>query len=129
MGSILNDATLQAIAAEENSNDYTEDLDAPFTDPEDPEENYGSYAGGFQLPDLDFLKARTGDGSIEDYIEHPLNNHGSRGVAQILRGLTGMFGSLDLGIVDVVLGAFEFTKEKKAEKKAAADQQLNIFNR
>lgn len=67
---------------------------------------------GFNL-DLGFLKSPTGAGSIDDYIEHPMNFFRSRGLGQVLRGLTGLVGSLDLAIIDVVLGAMQFLKERK----------------
>lgn len=59
------------------------------------------------------LTAETGDGSIGDYIDHPMNFNKSQGLAQILRGLTGMVGNLNLAIIDVVMGALRFSREKK----------------
>lgn len=64
--------------------------------------------------DLSLLKAKTGEGRIEDYIEHPMNFMQSRGLAQALRGATGMMGALDLAIIDIVMGVLNFTKERKA---------------
>jgi hypothetical protein len=58
------------------------------------------------------ITAETGSGDIETYIEHPMNYNKSKGLAQILRGLTGIIGNLDLAIIDVVFGAFRFSKEK-----------------
>ncbi len=66
--------------------------------------------------DLSFLQAKTGAGSIEDYIEHPMNIGKSKGMAQLIRGFTGLFGALDLAIIDIVVGMMQFTKEKKVEK-------------
>lgn len=66
--------------------------------------------------DLGFLQAKTGEGSIEQYIDHPMNISKSRGLAQTIRGFTGLFGALDLAIIDVVVGLMQFTKEKKGEK-------------
>lgn len=73
-------------------------------------------------PRLDFtwLKAKTGPGTIDDYVNHPLNMSGSRGVAQMLRGFTGLAGDLDLAIIDIGLGLVEVIKEKKIE--TIADQ-------
>lgn len=62
----------------------------------------------------DFLKAETGEGTVEQYIEHPLNFSSSKGLARIIRGLTGMLGSLNLAIIDIVIGGLEFMKEKKS---------------
>ncbi len=66
-----------------------------------------------QMPDLSFLKAKTGSGSIEEYEQHPLNFRHSQGAAQMIRGFTGMLGDLDLAIIDISLGAFELAKEKR----------------
>jgi hypothetical protein len=63
---------------------------------------------------LEFLKAKTGDGSIESYLDHPLNFTKSLGLARIIRGLTGLLGALDLAVIDIGLGLLEFLKEKKS---------------
>lgn len=63
--------------------------------------------------DLSFLKAPTGAGSIESYIEHPMNFNNSKSLAQVIRGFTGMLGSLDLAIIDIVIGGLNFAKERK----------------
>lgn len=60
-----------------------------------------------------FLTAETGEGAIGDYIEHPLNFAKSKGLARILRGFTGIFGSLSLAVIDIALGTLEFSKERK----------------
>lgn len=65
------------------------------------------------IPDLSFLLAETGPGAIEDYVEHPLNFRGSKGVAQILRGATGIAGNLNYAIIDIGLGLVQLTKEGK----------------
>lgn len=72
--------------------------------------------------DLSFLRARTGEGRIDDYVNHPLNFSGSRGVAQILRGCTGMLGELDLAIVDIVVGGFNVIREKGAVNYGSAER-------
>ena len=74
-------------------------------------ERHGESISDF-LPDFSFLKSKTGDGSIEDYITHPLNIKENRGVAQILRGITGIAGELDYAIIDIALGTIEIIKEK-----------------
>lgn len=63
--------------------------------------------------DLSFLKASTGSGPIEDYLDHPLNFNKGKGMAQMIRGATGLLGSLDLAIIDIFVGLLQFTKEKK----------------
>lgn len=59
------------------------------------------------------LRAETGEGSIGDYIEHPMNFNQSKSVARILRGLTGIMGNLNLAIIDVGLGVLELFKGEK----------------
>lgn len=87
-----------------------------------PEENldYEGYevpekeqSGGLSI-DLSFLKTPTGEGTIEERLDHPLNFSHSRGIAQIIRGLEGIFGSLSLAIVDIALGLLEVIKERRA---------------
>ncbi|UWG95520.1 hypothetical protein LPY66_11360 [Dehalobacter sp. DCM] len=77
---------------------------------------------GISLPSIDFswLRTPTGDGTIEERLEHPLNYSKSRGVAQIIRGAEGFFGSLNLAIVDIVLGILEVMKEKRQGGRAVA---------
>lgn len=59
------------------------------------------------------LTATTGVGSIESYLDHPMNFSKSLGLAQIIRGLSGLIGSLDLAMIDVVMGGLRFSKEKR----------------
>lgn len=59
------------------------------------------------------LTAETGEGSIGDYLEHPLNFNNSKGLAQTIRGITGIVGNLNLAIVDVVFGLLRFSRESK----------------
>lgn len=94
----------------------------PFTDPAldvDAEEL-------FRPAQLDFswIRAKTGPGTIESYINHPLNTSGSRGVAQMLRGATGLLGDLDLAVIDIGLGAVEVLRERRgaASRENVADQ-------
>lgn len=63
--------------------------------------------------DLSLLKAETGEGEIEDYLSHPLNFNNQKSTARVLRGLTGMFGSLRYAMIDIVIGVLEFSKSKK----------------
>lgn len=79
---------------------------------------------GDLLPDMSFILAPTGDGPVEEYIDHPMNIKGSRGSARILRGLTGMLGQLNYAIVDIALGTIEVMKEgKQAHAEAANGEQ------
>lgn len=93
-------------------NNGADDERPPFTDPAldvDAEELFRS------TPALDFswIRAKTGPGTIESYLDHPLNTSSSKGVAQMLRGATGLFGALDLAIIDIGLGAVEVLRERK----------------
>lgn len=63
--------------------------------------------------DLSVLKTETGEGSVEDYLEHTLNFNSSKGMARVLRGLTGMMGSLNFALVDIVVGTLDLMKSSK----------------
>lgn len=73
----------------------------------------------FNMPNLEFLKAKTGEGSIEQYIDHPLNMSKSQGLARVIRGFTGLLGALDLAIIDIIVGILEFSKERKKVTEVA----------
>lgn len=72
--------------------------------------------------DMGFLATKTGAGGIEEYIEHPLNFNKGKGMAQIIRGFTGLFGALDLAIIDILVGILQVSKEKKKEVVANVNQ-------
>lgn len=59
------------------------------------------------------LTAETGEGSIEDYLDHPMNFLKSKGLAQMLRGVHGLGANLKLAIIDVGMGFLRFSKERK----------------
>ncbi|MBK5251097.1 MAG: hypothetical protein JJE29_00405 [Peptostreptococcaceae bacterium] len=65
--------------------------------------------GGFNL---NFLNTPTGPGSIDEYMDHPLNFNESKGMAQIIRGLTGFVDDMALAIIDILVGGFRLFKEK-----------------
>lgn len=113
MGSILESAYADAAAAEAAE-------DPVFNDP-----NLDIDAGQLYGPaiDLSWLKAKTGPGTIESYIDHPLNTSKSRGIAQILRGATGLAGDLDLAVIDIGLGLVEVIKEKRGSIEQAVTDQ------
>lgn len=75
------------------------------------------------IPDMSFILSETGPGPIENYVDHPLNFKGSRGVAQIIRGATGMAGTLNYAIIDIGLGLVQVTKEGKGVEKAVTDTE------
>jgi hypothetical protein len=87
------------------------DLEVMEQEAETVEEAHTTKSGGINLS---FLSAKTGEGSIEEYVDHPLNWNTSRPVAQILRGFTGLFGSLEYALVDIAIGAFRLNKGRKA---------------
>jgi hypothetical protein len=99
---------------EESANNYIPN--------EDKEENNINNESGFNNDEneqkssnsiINMLKAQTGEGSIQSYSNHPLNMNNNNYVGQIIRGLTGMLGSLNFAILDILLGSFGFIKEKK----------------
>ena len=88
----------------------------------------GSYPGGEEVEDmnppgdytkksiLDYLKTKTGEGSVSEYLNHPLNFNQSTALARILRGITGFFGETDFALADILMGLLEFL-QKKTEKE------------
>jgi hypothetical protein len=72
--------------------------------------------GGFNMS---LLTAKTGDGPIEAYLDHPLNFNGSKPVAQMLRCFTGLFGALDYALVDIGMGALNFMRGRKPAAPAS----------
>lgn len=63
--------------------------------------------------DFGFLKARTGEGPVESYLDHPLNFTSSKAMAHTIRGMTGMLGALDLAVVDIGVGLMHWFKDRK----------------
>lgn len=114
--SILNDATIDEM--QQGAADLSQDLDDQTTYQE------AQPGPGINIPQFDFsfLKTPTGSGSIESYIDHVLNPGRSRGLAQMLRGFTGFAGELNLAILDITFGCFEYMKENKAKTAAKAAQ-------
>lgn len=63
----------------------------------------------------DWLKTETGEGDIEQYINHPLNFAKHEGLARIIRGVSGFVGhKLNFAIVDILLGLLYFAKKRTA---------------
>lgn len=71
--------------------------------------NYQNASSG--NPIINFLKSPTGQGSINSYDDHPLNFESNHFLSQTIRGLTGMIGSLDLAIIDVIIGIVGYFKK------------------
>lgn len=99
--------TLDEIANEETVSASHEEVNIPEVQ-EVPETNSRANEMFSRI-----MTAETGEGSIGDYLEHPMNFNKSQGLAQILRGLTGIVGNLNLAIIDVVMGGLRFSKERK----------------
>jgi hypothetical protein len=96
-----------------NVNDYLNEEDAEsltLVNTEEVVQEQEVMQRGFALPE--WLKAETGPGSIESYVDHPMNFNKSMAVGRILRGLTGMFGSLKYAVIDIVLGVLEMGRKK-----------------
>lgn len=68
---------------------------------------------GFTIPE--WVKAQTGPGDVEDYVNHPLNFAKSKGFAQVLRGLTGIVGELRYALLDIGMGILQMSKERKVK--------------
>jgi len=59
------------------------------------------------------LKSPTGEGELLEYAEHPLNFNRSEGMARMIRGASGILGSLDLAILDLVIGLIQVLIERR----------------
>ena len=63
------------------------------------------------------LTAQTGPGTVEDYLDHPLNWSHSVGLAQAIRGFVGLVGNeLRLAIVDIIFGGLRVLTAGKGPK-------------
>jgi hypothetical protein len=78
---------------------------------------YEDYAPPRESQLKKILSAPTGSGSIEEYVDHPLNFNSSKGIAKVIRGLTGILGNLNLAVVDIVLGGLEVSADVKKSPK------------
>lgn len=105
--SIEQEALKQAYDEKQEAKAIFEDMEAEQGTPA-----VDDVADGLKI-DFSFLMAKTGQGSISEYIDHPLNRKQSEGMAQALRGFTGMFGALDYAVVDIVIGGFKVMQENK----------------
>ena len=90
--SLLNEAAREELEKE------LEEIDELFEQTQEPQYRLSDF-----IPNFDFIFSETGSGSVEDYMEHPLNGANSRGVAQMLRGFTGLCGSLNYAVIDITL--------------------------
>lgn len=65
----------------------------------------------WKLPE--WVKAQTGAGEITDYLNHALNFNHSRPLAQLIRGLTGMFGAMNYAVIDIGMGLLGMSRNKR----------------
>lgn len=77
-----------------------------------PEETPSGFSKGNEFIKK-IMTAETGAGSVESYINHPMNFNESKAVARILRGLTGMFDNLNYAIIDVIIGGLDLIKSRR----------------
>ena len=70
---------------------------------------------GTEKTAFDILRTKTAAGSIDDYMDHPVNFGKTAGGAQVARGITGFFGSLDYAIVDIVMGIMRMIMAKRGD--------------
>lgn len=103
-----------------------EELNESFV-PVDDIEDMGAPQGSTRGIDFSFLKATTGEGSVEMYLDHPMNFNNSKGMARVLRGLTGIIGSLDLAIVDITVGLLDLLKMNKKGSGENGNSGVRLF--
>lgn len=95
-------------------------------------DNIGGTVDNSERPrfNFSFLTKETGDGEIESYINHPLNFKSSMGLAQILRGVSGLVGtSLKYALLDIIFGFFRLQRETNANVGTNDNQGVSGFNR
>ena len=64
---------------------------------------------------LKLLLSQTGEGTIESYVNHPINFKSDKNIAQILRGFTGIIGNLNFALLDIIIGGISFFKDRNSE--------------
>lgn len=110
---------------DEAYNSEIEETSAPDMGASDYQEEPTAGGDRFAMPDLSFLAARTGEGSVDEYINHPLNFDNRASTARILRGCTGLCGQLDYALIDIALGVIEKIKEKGEKNKPREWSNIN----
>jgi len=67
------------------------------------------------------LSAQTGPGEISEYQDHPMCYDKSEGLAQIIRGLTGIVRvDLRLAVIDILVGAVRWLRRAPASPRGPA---------
>lgn len=105
-----------SLITESQVNETAETLNDGYVQSFDDDFGSESVRGGFSFPDLNILLSRTGEGAIEDYIDHPLNWDNEKSTARIIRGCTGICGELNRALIDIAFGIIEKIQEKKEKK-------------
>ncbi|MBX6773022.1 MAG: hypothetical protein IRY83_14935 [Chloroflexi bacterium] len=62
------------------------------------------------------LKAPARTDDLAGYLSHPLNPSGTPAGARIARGLSAMFGGLELAVVDLMLGVLQLIAERRRQQ-------------
>jgi hypothetical protein len=62
---------------------------------------------------LTCLRSKSGEGTITDYKNNSLNVNNDENIAQILKGLSGMFGNINSAVIDIIMGTINYFKSKK----------------
>jgi hypothetical protein len=75
---------------------------------------------------FDILKSKTGNGTIESYQDHPLNFNNNKYIGQILRGLTGILGALDLAIIDIGMGILGLFKDRNNVSRETLEEEEDV---
>jgi len=78
------------------------------------------------LPEWLTKKVPAGE-TVEQYMDHPLNVLHSKGLAQALRGISAILGSLNYAIVDIVVGLFSFTRERPGTGEAVTSERRTVI--
>ena len=84
---------------------------------------------GEPVEDIEGMQSPAGEGAppwylapspetpINEYIDHPMNFLNSEGLAQVIRGMEGMLGTLNYAMVDIGVGALRYYWDvKKVDK-------------
>jgi hypothetical protein len=73
-----------------------------------------------------WLTADSPDYPVERNLDHALNFNNSLAMARIIRGLEGIFGSLNKAIIDIAMGTLELLKSRKAGKHGNVSSNAGV---
>jgi hypothetical protein len=94
----------------ESASNYTKENNFDSSNTIDANINHIQSPMGEGTTLLSILKSPTGQGTIDSYNDHPLNFKNNHFLSQILRGLSGIIGTLDFAVIDIILGTIGFFK-------------------